>query len=53
VCGSVPPFIHPNLANAFCGNDECNVLMWDPWSTAKENLEDMGEVKIISDEKQN
>jgi hypothetical protein len=46
VCGAIPPFIHDNLANAFCPNEECNVLAWNPWIPAKENLEDMGEATI-------
>lgn len=43
MCGTPPPFIHDWLAQAFCPNEDCDVLMWTPWDTAKQNLDDMHE----------
>jgi endogenous inhibitor of DNA gyrase (YacG/DUF329 family) len=46
ICGSLPAFIHDNLASTFCPNEDCPVLAWDPWVSAATNLADMGEAKI-------
>ena len=43
MCGTAPDFIYEGLAQAFCPNDDCNVLCWTPWDTAKQNLDDMHE----------
>lgn len=37
VCGH-PPQILFGEAQAFCGNDDCNALMWNPSITPAENL---------------
>jgi hypothetical protein len=34
---------------AFCGNDDCNVLTWNPTNTAEENLGNAGFVAIEGD----
>ncbi len=31
---------------AFCGNDECRIMTWDPTSSMDENLDDMGVIDI-------
>jgi hypothetical protein len=46
-CGSEPPWIFPTMAQAFCINEECDVLCWTPWDTAAANLADMHEAEII------
>lgn len=40
VCGTPPTFIALGLSQAWCPNDDCEVLLWVPWDTAKQNLED-------------
>lgn len=39
-CGMLPMLLMPGLRHCWCPNDSCDVLMWDPWATAKQNLED-------------
>jgi hypothetical protein len=34
------------MAQAFCINEECDVLCWTPWDTAAANLADMHEAEI-------
>lgn len=46
VCGAEPPFIFDSMYQAFCPNEDCEVLMWVPWETAKANLDDMHEAVI-------
>lgn len=46
MCGSEPPWIFPSMAQAFCINEDCNVLAWSPWDTAKQNLDDMHEAVV-------
>lgn len=42
VCDSEPMLpISPMFAQAFCPNDDCKVLCWDPWATLDENMLDM------------
>lgn len=45
LCGH-PPQLVVGSAQAFCGNDECRALLWDPTSTPAENRADMGEVDL-------
>lgn len=47
-CGSPPPFIADQMYQAFCPNEDCEVLMWVPWDTAKQNLEDAHEAVFTS-----
>lgn len=47
VCGTPPEFIWESLAQCWCPNEDCEVFMWEPWKTAKENLDDVGEVKWV------
>jgi hypothetical protein len=42
-CGTAPPWIFDSMAQAFCINEECDVLCWTPWDTAAQNLADMHE----------
>lgn len=42
VCGDAAAFISPAMAQTFCTNEECNVLVWNPWDTAAQNLLDAG-----------
>ena len=38
VCGEDPVFVLGGGTQAFCGNDDCNVLTWNPTKSADENL---------------
>lgn len=42
MCGSFPTFAWVELTPWFCPNDNCEVLAWDPYSSAHENFADMG-----------
>jgi len=47
VCDSEPLFpINPALAQAFCSNDDCLVLTWQPWESREKNLLDAAPVTI-------
>lgn len=50
VCDSEPVLIHPMLAQAFCSNDDCEVLCWDPWVSLDENLLDMAPAIVTENE---
>jgi hypothetical protein len=47
MCGTPAAFIAPGMAQTFCVNEACNVLMWSPWDTAAVNLADMGEARVV------
>lgn len=49
VCGH-PPFLVLNDEQAFCGNDECRALMWNPSRTAAQNLAGEREVRLTRDD---
>jgi hypothetical protein len=38
------------LAQAFCSNNDCEVLCWDPWVSQDENLLDMRPALITENE---
>lgn len=38
LCGAAPPFIFPSFAQAFCPNEDCDVILWEPWVSLAENL---------------
>jgi hypothetical protein len=38
LCGQVPAMILAGAVQAFCGNDECRAMSWNPSETAAENL---------------
>jgi len=43
MCGTFPSFAWVELTPWFCPNEDCSVLAWDPYSTARENLDDAHE----------
>lgn len=45
-CGSPPVMVFGGGTQAFCGNEGCRVLTWNPRATVDENLEDMGHVEL-------
>lgn len=45
-CGDPPAFILVGAVQAFCRNDDCKVMIWNPSETAAKNLHDMGEVDM-------
>lgn len=49
LCSSPAPFIFPNLRNAFCVNEDCDVLTWDPWATLEQNLTNAGKARYFID----
>lgn len=40
LCGGPPMFVLRGCVQAFCGNDGCEVMCWNPSLTAEENLAD-------------
>lgn len=50
MCGHPPLFIYPGLAQTFCSNDDCNVLCWNPWDTAFQNLNDTHDALVTTNE---
>lgn len=48
VCGQPPRLLlHPE--QAFCGNDDCRALMWNPSLTAEQNLAEETPVQLTRD----
>jgi hypothetical protein len=45
VCGHPPAFVLVGAVQAFCANDACHVICWNPSLTPAENLADRGEVE--------
>jgi len=45
VCGQPPHPVSMPL-QAFCGNDDCNVLTWNPTKSAEQNMFDAGYASI-------
>jgi hypothetical protein len=46
LCGRLPVVILGFSGQAFCGNDECSILMWDVHATEDENLEGLADELI-------
>jgi hypothetical protein len=46
LCGRIPVVILGFCGQAFCGNDDCNILMWDVHATKDENLEGLADELI-------
>jgi hypothetical protein len=38
VCSREPQFVLAGAVQAFCGNDECKVICWNPSESLAENL---------------
>jgi hypothetical protein len=47
MCGSVAAFSTLGLTPWFCPMDDCEVLGWDPYVTAYQNLINAGYVEVI------
>lgn len=47
VCGALPLFAWEQLVPWLCTNEACDVFGWDPFATAKENLDDMHEIAWV------
>lgn len=45
LCGGPPRFTVGD-SQAFCGNDDCNLIMWNPAVSAEGNLTDAGVVRF-------
>lgn len=46
VCGQ-PPQLRASARQAFCGNDDCDALMWDPTADAAEQLANRRSVRLL------
>jgi hypothetical protein len=46
LCGQPPIWLMGNGAQAFCGNDDCTVLTWNPQRTLDDNLTDASFVRL-------
>ncbi len=46
LCGELPMLAMIGFTQAFCGNDSCTLLCWNPSLTLDENLLDAGVVKL-------
>ena len=47
VCSQPPVIVIPGSTQAFCGNGDCNVLMWNPSKSIDDNLLDAGFVDLL------
>jgi hypothetical protein len=45
-CGQPPVFLLGGGTQAFCGNDDCTLLTWNPSLSLDENLLDAGVVHL-------
>ncbi len=45
-CGQLAAFAL--TTQAFCGNDECGVMMWNPTKTLEEMAEDIGQMPPLA-----
>lgn len=45
LCGH-PPRFTVGTTQAFCGNDDCNLIMWNPMASLDENLTDADVVRF-------
>jgi hypothetical protein len=43
-CGKPPAFILVGSTQAFCGNEDCRLMCWNPSKTAVDNLDAIGTV---------
>jgi hypothetical protein len=46
LCDSPPAIMLPGATQAFCGNDDCTLLMWTRTKSLDENLMGAGVVKL-------
>ena len=49
VCGQPPVMVFGGWTQAFCGNDDCNIVCWDPSKSLDDNLLDVGFVTLTPD----
>jgi hypothetical protein len=49
LCGQQPVMILGGGTQAFCGNDDCTLLLWNPSLSLDENLLDAGLVRFPED----
>jgi len=45
-CGRHAMMILGGGTQAFCGSDDCSILMWDPTKTLEELMADMHEIDL-------
>jgi len=50
LCHQLPVMMFGGGTQAFCGNDDCPMLMWTPTKSLDDNLLDAGVVKFPSAE---
>jgi hypothetical protein len=49
VCGHPPAFVLDGGQQAFCGNDACVALMWNPSKSRADNVRDAGTIDLGDD----
>lgn len=42
LCGQPPKFVLAGAVQAFCGNDTCDLILWNPSETLDDNLTNAG-----------
>jgi len=48
VCGHPPAFV-VGATQAFCDNDDCTALMWNPSKSRADNMRDAGTIDLSGD----
>lgn len=51
MCGE-PPLFAMGPTQAFCGNDDCTLILWNPSVSLDDNLLEAGVVHLPGEEKQ-
>ena len=46
LCHQLPMMMFGGGSQAFCGNDDCRILMWTPTKSLDDNLLDAGVVQL-------
>lgn len=49
LCGHPPEFVLAGAVQAFCGNDACDLILWNPSETLDDNLTNAGRATTRSD----
>ena len=46
LCGQLPVMVFGGGTQAFCGNDDCTLVCWDPSLSAEQNFADAGVIDL-------
>ena len=50
LCGQLPMFVLVGAVQAFCGNDDCDLILWNPSETLDDNLMNAGRATTTSED---